>query len=1262
MIASPLASYISYVTQKKEYEKSKSESLKVFENEINSKTRVVGEYKEKQKKIINNNYLSPAECMDIAARQELRVGERRPQDADFLTFRLGLGVEKSRISVAGISVEGRDPIYNSLYNKADKLVKDAAEIEDTAIICDLKNIGSLGVVGNVDALRQFGWSVVIQLASHHWPAEVNLAAFTSYVETKNWKWLEYIQHRANLFTNSVIELRENKKVKDALVQLEEELRRRKSLIATSRAISSDNKLEITLPALVIVFDRVSGVYNHAAFALILKEGRDLGVYGIFLTDCVNDIPSECGAYVLLDSGSIDYKITGVITESIVNIKADFVTDTMVEAFSKSLAKIDWLIPEQVTEPPETLKLLDLFPLINLDDLPLNTWWSGEHPFGYLHAPIGKFSPTAELIFDLNDSDTGHGPHGLIGGMTGSGKSELLKTMILSLSMTHHPYDLNFALIDYKGGGAFDGFEALPHVVGVITDIQNHADYATRVIQSLSWEVKRRERILSDARKNFELSNAHIDEYRKLNIKIPIPRLVIIFDEFAEFQERHSEESKKLINIARVGRSLGIHLILCTQNPMGKAVDQQIRDNSNFTICLKVKTPDTSKALVNIPDAIQLKKGEAFFHVDGPQKFRVAYTGGPIQLSSETIIRTNPVLARKYLSQPVSEAQAIIEEVSIQSRQLGIPSLPKIWPDPLPDEINLSSLFITSGEKPSWNGKDWISENLSMKKLVLGLTDDPLHQTQSVFTLQDHLLIFGSSSSGKSMTLLTLAKGISQLYSPEEAHIYCIDISGQSPLRVLEKSQLPHIPEEGGVILGNDIERLNRLFKMLQIEVLNRSNKLTTNNKDKAGIEKKINLKFPYIFVLIDGINQQFNANNPGFKDQLDIVMRYGAQQGIYIVMTGNLSRDIPETLQSSRTILLLRPTEKPALLSLVGRAPETYQKKIDAGQEPNAGRGILNTIPALEIQIATPVENDDEVLENLSHEFTIMASAWKKNRPPNVERLSEFIPLSVSKTEKESDRIFIGKGQESLEPIDVSLINDGPLFLISSMTSGLGKTSALHLWLLQFIKCYNADELKLFLIDFHSRTLSHFGKVSNVLKSSDFDSHIKRKEDLKEALNWLEQEVFVRRQKLSQSYADDPEAFVNSAEVKKMGIILIVIDDYEVFKNNCSLPDFQKLTTSIIDGEEVGIRLIVTEDYALLGNDELIRRVKKYGCGIMFGGSEGLSMLNDARPPYNQKTVNLPPGRGYWVRKGQVELMQSYAFWSKSQTQDAGLRSFFPNN
>lgn len=1257
ILASVLASVLNYRKQDRDYKEAYRNNFAQFDNEIENKKKKVIENKIHRLAVYEENDPPVSTCLDLVIHQASRLGERRPEDADFLTFRIGTGSRESNIRVEGISPDNRDPDYDPLYGKLDDLVQDAGKVDDAPVICNLKEIGTLGVAGNIEELRQFGWASVLYLLTHHWPSEVNITAFCSFVEVENWRWLEQVPHKTKLFVRPVIELRENKTVKQALHALEEELRRRKTVVQNGPSVVVGNK-ETILPNLVLIFDRISGIYNHAAFSILLKEGRALGVYGIFLVDRVQDIPSECGAIVSFDGGVLSYKITGPNKELFDDVKPDEASKEMVKTFANGLETIKWLIPQQVTDPPAKVSLLELFPFPHLEDLPIEDWWIGHYPFGYLRAPIGKFSPTADLIFDLNDNDTGHGPHGLIGGMTGSGKSELLKTLILSLALSHHPYDLNFALIDYKGGGAFDEFRSLPHVVGVITDIQNHADYATRVVQSLSGEIKRREKILVKACEQFGLSTPHIDEYRsKLKVRIPIPRLVIIFDEFAEFQERHQEDAKKLINIARVGRSLGIHMILCTQNPMGKAVDPQVRDNSNFTICLKVKNQETSKSLIGIPDAINLQRGDAYFKVHNPLKFRVAYTGEIYTYNPEYVgDKTKEIKPgeRKYLIRKVSEAQAIVEEIKLQSKRLNIPEPLKVWPEPLPENLTLRDVILSARHTLSWNGNAWMAEKFVRPQLPIGILDDPLHQKQDAFLLDDNLLILGPSGSGKSISLLTIAMVVASTYSPNEAHIFCIDLSGQSPLKALEEAGLPNLPRIGGVISGGDTERINRLFSMLQAKLEERANKLRKSGRaDDIGIfnsqQSSSNDCEPYIFVLVDGLYQQYNQINPGFKDQLDIIVRRGPTHGIYTIITGNLQRDVPDILQADiAKKILFQVAEKGTIQSVVGLSPETYQKKIEAGQELGPGRGLLNSNPTLEFQCALPIYNG-EPTNPMSHVISVskqMLASWEGQRPPDVESLPYFVTLDELQFSDTVDMFRIGKSQEALHPVGLSLAKDGPIFMIISMTPGLGKTSSLYLWLIELSKKYNQQQLKLVLIDYHTRTLRYFTKLPHIVQKDKMRSHVTRKEDLKGVLEWLNSEINARRAEIEKLYTDDPENFNEEENIQRFGYLVVVIDDYEAF-NNSKTTDL--LTACIVNGEEVGVRLVLTEDASLLGNDDLMKRAKKHGCGILLGGSDGLGVFNGAQPPYGQKTFSLPPGRGYLIRRGQAQLIQAAAYWNEGQ-------------
>ena len=281
---------------------------------------------------------------------------------------------------------------------------------------------------------------------------------------------------------------------------------------------------------------------------------------------------------------------------------------------------------EISHLPAFIPLLDLFDTTDVNTLAINQWWQNGSPWGYLRTPIGKNSQKKNFILDLNECDLAHGPHGIVGGITGSGKSTLLKSIILSCAMTHSPYEINFALIDYMGGATFKEYEGLPQVVGVIPENESHENYARRVMMALEREVQRRKQILLDAKEEFGIK-ANYNQYHNLKEKQILPRLVIMFDEFAEFKENLQGVSRSLLNLAQQGRSLGIHLLLCTQNP-GIAVDRQLRQYFRFQICLRIASEDDSMGAVGLWDSRQMPIGRASFGVNNIVEFQCAYPEAP----------------------------------------------------------------------------------------------------------------------------------------------------------------------------------------------------------------------------------------------------------------------------------------------------------------------------------------------------------------------------------------------------------------------------------------------------------------------------------------------------------------------------------------------------------------------------------------------------------------------------------------------------------
>lgn len=1260
MLASVLAGVLNQVLRTKEHKKELLESRQAYTEALDQTEQELTLVYQQQYKTLHQNDPAISDCIKRAETQASSLGERRPGDVDFLSFRLGLAKQPSGIDFDSPPDKKVEKNFEDLIGRTRSFPGKFSSYHAVPITVNLFQRQFLGIAGEQASSASLARAAVIHLVTHHWPAEINLVVFCHQSKKQEWEWITSLPHRTELLsTVSVVQPYQDGVIDDSILALEKEIRRRQTLGAEDKQ-NKNNRIALILPALVVVFDHVPDIYYYPAFSLFLKTNPTLGLFGIFINNRTDELPNECESVAEFQNTELHLSELDVPAKHTNGIEADLASRTEAMRFTEYLSKVNYLVLSDVTEPPEKLSLLDMFSSTNLEDLPIKNWWDcdwdwdDDHRLGFLRTPLGKFSPMQDLIFDLNEGDHAMGPHGIIGGTTGSGKSEILKTLILSYAITHSPYEINFALIDFKGGAAFNELERLPHIVGIITDIENHADYAERVIQSLTGEINNRKQVLEEARQKAGLARLHIDNYRGLLVKRPLPRLVIIFDEFAEFKDKHPEESQKLISIARVGRSLGIHLILCTQNPAA-AVDQQVSQNSKFRICLRVSSPEDSRSMIGVPDAWGISVGQAILKIQQPQKFRSAYTGDKLNNNSSHFPSDSEV-GQPHQNVSVTEAQAIIERLSGLSDELGFIRPARVWADPLPDRLYLPDLYERALYPLSWDGNGWQEQSFKEMNILLGLYDDPLHQKQPPFTTNHigssgHLLVFGSSGAGKSTFLVTLAISLAMTLSPEQVNLYCMDFGKQNSLDILK--ELPHLPNIGGIILENEVERIDRLLAMVRNEVSRRVSlfqtyKVSGISSYNASVGKKEQL--PQVYILIDSLNKQFTQNNPGFAEQLEEIIRSGWSAGFKIIITANLSRDIPSTIltEVSEKIVLLHG-HNVETSSMLGLQSKGLAKKLEMEQVP-PGRAMINQYPILEMQVALPVYGMDDILQrlNLSSLIDLMSKSWKKDRPKNIDILPVYISSKEprlfhlpEKSIKNLDiAIPVGIGHNAFEPVSLSINRDGPYFLIASSDSKLGKSSFIKSWLLALSQYYSSELLQIVIIDYHSRSLRQLANLKNVSR------YIADKRDLHLFLEDLEKDTRVREEALENAYSLNPEAFNEEDFIRKLGYTVVVIDDFESFRSK-SPQENTRLGNCLQNGETLGLRIILAENAAMIspGSDTILRRATRFGCGVLFGGSDHLHLFNNVKVPYGQKTNNLPPGRGYLIIRGQVQLFQSAVYW-----------------
>jgi S-DNA-T family DNA segregation ATPase FtsK/SpoIIIE len=1289
MLATYLATGVTYVVGRRTQRQRVARDRERYIQSLRSVEARLKVLQDRQRQIMLEVNPDLNEAQRRAQRQDSRLGQRRPEDGDFLHVRIGMGSVPASYDVKAPEAKAPVEEFEQESRFAENLSQAYITVPDAPLTIDLAKVGCLGLAGARSEAMGVARALISHLVTHHWPTEVQVAAIPRLGEAGRWRWMHVLPHAtARLDWRRPYTGEADQPAAEVMMQLEGELQQREQIVESQQTLLRAGQPPVLpLPRLVIVLDNLPQRYSHPALSMLLEKGRSLGVYGILLADRPPDVSGACGAVLAVEEQRLRYQETGVQAVGCEG-RPDVLEVRPAEALAQALAGIDWPGSDDVAQPPATIGFLELFGASAVDELPVEEWWEGDSPYGHMRAPIGKTSATADLVFDLNDQDGAHGPHGLIGGMTGSGKSEVLKTILLAFALTHNPEDLNFALIDYKGGAAFNELARLPHTVGVVTDIESHATYGERVILALSGEIEHRKRILESARRAFGFGRSHIDEYRKLAVKRPLPRLVLVFDEFAEFKARHPAESKRLISIARQGRSLGVHLVLATQN-IEAAVDPEILQNSTFRICLRVSQAADSIQMIGIPDAVNLTRGRGYFRAQTRHLFQCAYAGGAYgreggePLPSRSVIRVWRDGRRESIDLPQPEprdepvesdtqytqAQAIVDRMVQAARDMRLKKPPPVWPDPLPDQLYLPELL----EKHfvgGWDGKAWRpcrpgaarDRAEAVVHPILGIFDHPAEQRQHVFQIDPergggHLLVFGSAGTGKSTLLKALVTSLALTRRPDEVHIYIIDFGGQSSLKALEG--LPHV---GAVVTRFEAERIERLIRSVHAEVSRRNELFRKDRVDSwAGYNAQVepSRRLPALYLVLDGFGDFKRAFPSEVVNSITALVSGGLASGLFLIVSASLQSDVPNDLLANISLrLTFHQADQTEYPRIVGRPSEAKIQE-EIGRPPPPGRGLLRGTPPLEFQAALPTtgQSDKEEAEELAQLAEAMRRAWSGPLPPPIRSLPLLVTLPVSDGTRPIGaarpplQVPLGQDYESLAPAWLRLTDDGPSFLIAAVNPQSGKTSLLQTWLVGLGERFAPEELQFVLVDFHTRTLSPFRSLPHNLV------YVASRSGLEPALTALAEEIKRRQQAVDQGYESDPGSFNLRALVDAWPHIQVAIDDYHTFSGQVE-QERRLLAECLARGGELGVSFVVTGNIAELPrdfDDPFLQRTRKIGCGVLLSGSEGMDQFNNARRPAGQPPAGLPPGRGYLIRRGLVRMFQAAAYWAEDERPELAL-------
>jgi S-DNA-T family DNA segregation ATPase FtsK/SpoIIIE len=945
----------------------------------------------------------PTEIRAIASMPMLRLWERRPADADFLDLRLGLADVPSGVVLTGPGAE-------AISVPQARLVPVKVGIREAGVV---------GVAGPRTELLSVARALLVQLAALHSPDDLSIVLLSDGTPD-DWDWFKWLPHsepRAGQACRRLVGFTPDQRqarIAELLALIEE------------RAASQPGPAA-AVPAAVVVLDGARQLRADDRVATVLRDGPGVGVYAIGLADDRAGLPGEGNATVLITGSPREGFALDVTTGKahVESMLPDGVEVVVATEIARNLAPL-FLVSgggdaRRLPDPPlDELSLLALSPPSGEE---LLSRWKRR---GVGPAAVVGADADGSLVIDLQRD----GPHALVAGATGAGKSELLQTLVGGLAAGRPPTELTFLLVDFKGGSAFRECEQLPHTVGVITNLDGRL--VARALDSIQAELRWRQAMfMSVGAKDF-------DEYRALGRadRPSIPRLVIVVDELKELVDAYSEAIARLSQTARLGRSLGVHLVLATQKPSSVSGLADLRANTDLRVCLRVLEPLDSQDILGTSDGARIRKNEPGRAVarlgDGRLvPFQSGYLGNPVTMGGAPGVTLHPFGVVDAGDPPLRGAdgraptapssptalQVLVQAARAASETMQMPPLRRPWVPPLPAVVTVDELRV---------GADSAG-------IPIGLLDLPAEQRQDPLlvdlALVGNLMITGPPRSGRTSVLRTLAGAAADVTSPTDLHIYGIECRGRS-LGDLER--LPHC---GGVVAIDDVDRLDRLLGLLAARIAEHHDTMGTTAPDE-----------PRLILLCDNYETFFErfAYEDGGRlvERLSSIISTGPPRGVHTVLATDRRGLVGRSGVAVEARVVLRPVDRDDQVAL-GLPHGVVDPAMPAGRgywyagPAEVQMALLDAAPRGEAQVAA---------------IDRIASRWPLPSGSSGPRRVAPAPRSISMAEANARRVstrLVGPtivtpavGGVEMVPIDIDLAAAGSAFVVAG-PRGSGRTTAL---------------------------------------------------------------------------------------------------------------------------------------------------------------------------------------------------------------------------
>lgn len=938
----------SYVTDKKETQVKQCQRKEVYENYLLEKRKQIYELYCQEIAFWEFHYPTIIEISQLLENGYSRLYEKTKTDKDFLGIVLGRKNQKSEYSIdyhdEELSLE-----KDELHEEAKTVFELYQEIPLKPYCINLANT-HLGLLGESLYVHGFLHRLLVQMTYFHSYHDVCFLLVDKLSDKEIFDYVKWYPHcgipefhlTGHLYQQAI-----QQEVLDRFCQILKE---------RQIQLSEGKQKQWEIHYLLIV-DDLQPIVSHP-IQIFLPHAHELGVTLIFTAEQRNELPDYIktilsikgeneAVYDLEDGMEKNVMMQLDSTENM-----DFILQARRLRAVKHLKQMSQSLPQLVT-------FYEMYDVKEASEIPILDNWQKNRSYYSLSVPIGVRSLGEKV--ELNMHENAHGPHGLIAGMTGSGKSELLQTLILSLAVRFNPYEIGFLLIDYKGGGMAHLFEGLPHLLGTMTNLDGDESYRTML--AIQAELSRRQRLFQ------ELHIQHIHQYHRLfetNKKLePLPHLCVICDEFAELKKEQPDFMSELVSVARIGRTLGIHLILATQKPSG-IVDDQIWSNARFKIALRVQDENDSREILKTDDAAYMSEvGRAYLQVGHNEIYELFQSAwsGCCRVEKETSVKQvyelnslgQPVLLdshlgnQDFMASSLTQLEEVIQEIQKASFYYPL-TVKKTWLPPLPH-------FMVS---------PYLNEVIDVSKVntldlscAIGYMDIPHQQLQQEYMLdiqeEGHVAIFGTRGYGKTMTMMTLLLTLAMKNNPYLLHMYILDLSHSS---LVMFQNLPHMAD----YLSFDDEEKRNKFQQLILDEMKRRKQLFLKEMSQDFTNYNQTHPNQLLNAIIIGIEDYDGAKELGieFEDFVMKVVREGVSLGIYLILTATRKNAMRFAMFNYFKYQIVHYMyDKSELMNLFGKMPYQFPEI--------KGRALIENHGLYQVQIYTPTifKDNEEMMEKV---------------------------------------------------------------------------------------------------------------------------------------------------------------------------------------------------------------------------------------------------------------------------------------------------------